>query len=220
MTMMMMMMNCSIPSINLFSEITKESLNEKKAKLPFRMHQWLNLPLQSDHFCWSKFPPAILNYQKIHGGISLCAVTGRWVATFNISSLSALSKWHTQLDWHAAKVADNAMVKLKKHSNTTVRKCGFDVQSNSPHDTWPRRRCGGAMVTRQGSEFKGGMVIFDAGKGPRSLLWMSCVLLVGGMGANWRFHEKTKIRVVYIRSWAFQKNPKSIASQKKWVVDR
>lgn len=104
------------------------------------MHQWLNLPLQSDHFCWSKFPPAILNYQKIHGGISLCAVTGRWVATFNISSLSALSKWHTQLDWHAAKVADNAMVKLKKHSNTTVRKCGFDVQSNSPHDTWPRRR--------------------------------------------------------------------------------
>ena len=38
------------------------------------------------------------------------------------------------------------------------------------------------MVTRQGSEFKGGMVIFDAGKGPRSLLWMSCVLLVGVFG--------------------------------------
>ena len=30
-----MMMNCSIPSINLFSEITKESLNEKKSKATF-----------------------------------------------------------------------------------------------------------------------------------------------------------------------------------------
>ena len=90
------------------------------------------------------------------------------------------------------------MVKLKKNSNTTVRKCGFDVHSNSPHDTWAAkaamwRRCGGAMV--------GGMVIYDAGKGLVISCGWSCVFWLGVFGPT----DGSIKRQAYVRSWEFQK---------------
>lgn len=114
------------------------------------------------------------------------------------------------------------MVKLKKNSNTTVRKCGFEVHSNSPHDTCCRE--GGASENTSKAGVTGGGGRGDGDHMTRGKdLVVSCgchvCFLVGGRGPTDGSIRRQRFGWLILGHGNFRKSKVNCFS-KNWVVDR